>query len=223
MKRVFAEWQNRVRAEYRSAAITAGVLHRSIAVGIPRELLDKGQRIVADELDHAELSHACLVALGGPDEPPMLDVAQLQPSTDEDGVLAGLVDAIVQSFCLGETFAVPLFAAMREGCSHPAVEPMITRVLRDETVHRQFGWDMLDVLLAIDEHGVRDRAAARLPRFIQGYRRAYGEPPAAPEVTATERSMGLIPAAVYKDVFHDTLESTITPWFARRGIVWEAL
>lgn len=218
MRRVYGEWRNRVRAEYRSASITAGVLHRAIAVGFPRELLDMAQRIVGDELDHAELCQTCLIALGAPDEPATLDVAALQPVADPDGVLAGLTDSILQNFCLGETFAVPLFAAMREGTEHPAVEPVLTRVLRDETVHRQFGWDALDMLLLIDESGVRDRAQVRLPAMIAGFRRAYGEPPQAPLITIEERRMGLIPAEVYASVYASTLERTILPWFARRGI-----
>ena len=62
----------------------------------------------------------------------------------------GLVDAVVASFCLGETFAVPLFNAMREHTTFPLAKRVLERVLRDEAIHRQFGWDALDALLEID-------------------------------------------------------------------------
>ena len=63
--RVHREWSNRVAAEYRSAAITAQVLHWLISVGADDALVSTCMRIVRDELDHAQLSHDCLVALGG--------------------------------------------------------------------------------------------------------------------------------------------------------------
>lgn len=218
MKRVHREWRNRVAAEYRSASIAARVVHGLIAVGMPRDLVDTGLRVVADELDHAELSARCLEELGGTAEPEPLELADLLGRRSGAGFVADLLDEVLRSFCLGETFAVPLFAAMREGTDHLAVEPMLTRVLRDETVHRQFGWDALDALLELDGEGVRARATAELPAMIAGYRRAYAEPVAEAPITPQERSMGLMPAETYARVYTDTLERTIVPWFARRGI-----
>ncbi|TNE85456.1 MAG: ferritin-like domain-containing protein [Deltaproteobacteria bacterium] len=216
--RVHREWGNRVAAEYRSAAITARVLHGCIAVGMARELVEVARRIVGDELDHAELCAQCLADLGGGDAPPPLEFAQLAGTRSEDGFVADLVDEVLRSFCLGETFAVPLFAEMRKGTTHPAAEPVLTRVLRDEAIHRQFGWDALDALLELDDEGVRSRAARGLPAMIEGYYRAYGAHADGPSISAEERSMGLMDGATYAAVYEETLTRTIRPWFARRGI-----
>ncbi|MEZ4237604.1 MAG: hypothetical protein R3F59_15940 [Myxococcota bacterium] len=53
----------------------------------------------------------------------------------------------MRDFCLGETPAVPLFRAMQARAAHPAVAPVLRRILADEAVHRAFGWEALDWLL----------------------------------------------------------------------------
>ena len=217
-ERVFIEWRNRVVAEYTSAAITARVLHLGIICGLDRELLSTCMRVVSDELDHAALCDEARVAFGDADMPLGLDIGRLAPPVEPDGPLADLLDHIVSSFCLGETFAVPLFAAMREGTDHPAADPVLTRVLQDEAVHRRFGWEALDALLAIDPDGARARVAERLPRYIDNYRRAYRDLPPSPPLTDDERRCGLLPLADYARIHDDTLAGVILPRMRDRGI-----
>ena len=220
--RVHQEWRNRVLAEYTSAAITARVLHLCIVCGLDRPLLDTATRIVGDELDHARLSDEARIALGDTDEPLGMDVGRLQPPVSPDGPLADLLDHVLTSFCLGETFAVPLFAAMRVEASHPAIEPVLTRVLQDEAVHRRFGWDALDALLEIDPDGVRARARQTLPGALTNYRRAYHDLPDGPGLTDDERAAGLLPLPIYRQVFRTTLDEVITPRLTARGILLDA-
>ena len=219
---MLAEWHNRVQAEYRSAAITAQVLQWGIRFGLPRPLLDSAGRIVADELDHASLSHACLVALGGPDQAVDLDQAELSPRLAAEGPLASLVDTVLSAFCFGETFAVPLFSAMRAGTTHPAARPVLDRILRDEAAHRAFGWEALDALLDLDPEGVRARVGAALPAVIAAFGRAYGEAQGGPPLRPEERAAGLLDGAAYRRIFQDTLHGDILPRLARRGIPWAA-
>jgi len=146
--RVHREWQRRVQAEYRSAAITAQLCHWAIAAGLSEELLTIGLRIVGDELAHARLSLDTLEALGGSAEPQPVQASLLAEPSDE-GILAALVDSLVRNFLFGETLAVPLFRALRDHASHPAVDPVLTRILRDEAVHRAFGWQALDELVEL--------------------------------------------------------------------------
>ncbi|MEQ1507683.1 MAG: ferritin-like domain-containing protein [Myxococcota bacterium] len=218
--RVWAEWRNRVVAEYRSAASAAAVVHDGIVAGLPAPLLHTGLRIVRDELDHAELSHRCLEALGGGDAPIPLTPAELVgPRSDHP--LADLVDAVVREFCLGETLAVPLFAAMRRDASHPAVVPVLTRILADEAIHRQFGWDALDALLERDPDGVRDHVAARLPGWLAGYRASYAPDDAdtGPDaLTPDERAAGLLAVPQYRAVFWDTVTGDLGRRLAARGL-----
>ncbi len=216
-RRVLAEWSNRVAAEYTSATYAAQALHRAIQVGLPDELHRTALRIVGDELDHARLSHDCLTALGGADEPIPLELNALALPSPE-GPLAALVDNVVRNFCLGETFAVPLFDAMRRTATHPAVQPALTRILRDEAVHRAFGWSALDALLQVDEAGVRERIIHQLPGWLEGFRKAYATMPDINTLTADELAMGLIPLSTYAEVHDQTVAQDIRVRFAERGI-----
>ena len=220
--RLLREWENRVRAEYASAAAFAQITHLAVVCGIPPELVRVGTRIVNDELDHASLSHDALVALGGGGEPTALDVGALEWPRSPDGPLATLLDAVLYHSCMGETLAVPLFHAMRKPADHPAVRPVLTRILQDEPVHSRFGWDVLDAILAMDEAGARARATARLPALIEQFRQAYGVVVPRPGPTPFERRASLMAMEEYAAIFEATLVGTILPRFAERGIALEA-
>ena len=208
--RVHREWRRRVAAEYRSAAITAQLCHWMIQAGLEESLVTTALRIVADELAHARLSHDCMVALGGEPTPQHVHASELAEPSDE-GVLAGLVDSLVANFCFGETLAVPLFRALREHTSHPAAEPVLTRVLRDEAIHRAFGWEALDAVIELDPVGVRARVQEPLPRCLARFRARYAPAGHDEPLSEEERAAGLMPVAVYRAVFWET-----APGLARR-------
>jgi len=212
------EWSNRVRAEYRSSAITARVLHLSIAAGLPRELLDTAHRIVRDELDHADLSHHCLVAIDGADLPVGIEFAALADMSHEAGPLAELVHHLLHSFCFGETLAVPLFRAMRHHTTHPTARAALDRILTDEAVHRAFGWQAIDALLELDPTGVRTFLEANLTEAYASYHAAYGAVPDAAPLTDDERAVGLLAPATYRRIFADTWQHDISERFHRREV-----
>ena len=219
--RVVAEWTNRVGAEYRSAATTASLVHRAIVVGFPEPLLHTGLRIVRDELDHAALSHDCLAILSGQDAAvPMPMGALLRPTADD--LLASVVETVVRDFCLGETLAVPLFRAMHRGTQHPAVLPVLTRILADESIHRQFGWDALDELISRDPDGVRSWVGARLGGWLAALRDDYATPGPDAALTGDERNAGLVSRAEYQTVFWETMNGDWLRRFRQRDIPFRA-
>jgi len=216
--RLLTEWRNRVRAEYGSAGLAAQASHWMIRCGFPEASVHTGLRVVADELEHARLSHATVVALGGEDEPMSLDIRATAAPDAPEGVLASLVDTILRNFCLGETFAVPLFAAMRATTTHPQAREALDRVLRDEAVHRAFGWESLDVLLTYDAPGVRQRAAEQVPDMLAWFHHAYASHEGAPPLTEDERTAGMISGTEYAEIYRTCLAEQIRPRFAKRGI-----
>ena len=216
--RTIAEWGNRVAAEYRSAALAAQVLHLGIQIGLPEELLATALRVVRDELDHARISHEVRAALGGAEAPVPFDPRALALPLAPEGPLASIVDCLVPSFCLGETFAVPLFSAMRAHTTHPEARAALDRILQDEAVHRAFGWEALDALIEIDPDGVRARVEAALPRWLVGFRKAYGEVGGGVPLSEEERAAGLLPAEGYRRIWAETVHNELAPRFARRGI-----
>lgn len=171
-------------------------------------------RVVTDELAHARLSHEVLVALGGSAEPvPLL----LEPPTPQ-APLGELIDLALRAFCLGESFAVPLFAAIREQTRLPAARRALDQVLRDEARHRQFGWDLLDALLAVAPEAVLERAGAHLPGWLRAFEEAYGTLRPSPPLEPAEREAGLLPIADYVAIHARCLHEDIGPRLRARGI-----
>lgn len=211
------EWGNRVQAEYRSSVQAARTVHLLLLCGLDEDLARDGMRIVADELDHARLSHEVRLALGGGEEPVPVEMGAGAASSPP---LLELIDLAVRDFCLGETLAVPLFAAMRLEGTQPEVRTVLERILRDEARHRQFGWDLLDALLEVDGATVRERIAQRLPGWLEGFRAAYGMAPGASPLSPQEEEAGLMAPGRYKEVHDRCLAEDIRPRFAERGIGW---
>ena len=235
--RVQQEWRNRVAAEYRSAATTAQLLHGMLRCGMPTELLTTALRIVQDEIDHAALSREALLAFSGGEEgageegadgegadgagadPAVaLSPEDLADAEEPEGPLATLAAQVIRNFCLGETLAVPLFAAMRAGTDHPVVRPILDRILRDEAVHRAFGWDCLAALVDA-EPSIRPWAAQRLPGWIAAFWRAYGAPRPSAPLTPLEQAAGLLPIPDYNRIYAEAMAEDILPRFARLGII----
>jgi hypothetical protein len=172
-------------------------------------------RVVNDELDHAELSHRALVALGGAEVPVEL-TPELLVVPGGAAVLADLARLVLRESCFGETLAVPLFAEMRRRADQPAVAPALDRILADEAVHRTFGWEVLDALIAVDP-AVVAFAAAQLPAVRESFG-GYAEPPGAPPLTEAERGCGLLENAEYGAIYARAWEEDLAPRLRRRGI-----
>ncbi len=106
---------------------------------------------------------------------------------------------------------------MRQGAEGPA-RAALDRILRDEAVHRQFGWDLLDALLAVDADGVRAYVERRLPTWLAGFERAYHPDHPGEELGPEERAAGLIPLSTYRAAYVEAIDTDIRPRLARRGI-----
>lgn len=217
-ERVCQEWHNRVVAEYRSAALTAEVLHGLIAVGADERLIAACQRIVSDELLHSRLSAECLEAYRQGYEPPPVELGSMATPVLPQGLFATLVVRVVRNFCLGETFAVPLFAAMRAHTTEPMARAALDQILKDEAMHRAFGWDVLDELIALDPQ-VREMVAGLLPGWIEEFRASYGTLRAVPLLSEGEKACGLLDIPEYVRIYQEALEHDILPRFARRNII----
>ena len=219
--RVREEWRARIAAEYTSAAITQHLVLWLIQAGAPPDLIDAGLAIVADELAHSRLSHEVYVAAGG-DRPPALDREQLGLARVHDRLEHDILRVAVRVFCLGETVAVPLFRHLREPCTQPAAKAALDRILRDEVRHRDFGWDLLDWLLTIDDD-VPVRVANALPGMLADLERSYGtgnEAVATDDgaITDGDRAWGLAAPRDYAEILARTIERDFIPRFAARDI-----
>jgi hypothetical protein len=215
------EWRARIAAEYTSAAVTQHLVLWLMQSGAPPDLIDAGLAIVADELTHSKLSADVYRAADG-DAPPALDREQLGLRRTAAPLERDIERACVRVFCLGETVAVPLFAHLRERCTEPVARVALDRILRDEVRHRDFGWDLLDWLLASGADPAR--VAADLPRLLADLHASYGvaNPAVADDsgaMTELERAWGLAPPREYATILAECIAKDFAPRFAARGIV----
>ncbi|HEU0032366.1 MAG TPA: ferritin-like domain-containing protein [Kofleriaceae bacterium] len=217
------EWRARIAAEYTSAAITQHLVLWLIQAGAPPDLIEAGLVIVGDELVHSRMSHEVYQAAGGT-LPPAIDRDQLGLARTSEPLEHDILRVAVRVFCLGETVAVPLFSHLREHCTIEPARAALDRILRDEVRHRDFGWDVLDWLLAIDrDDGVPARVEAALPEMLDELAASYGM---ANEAVATDdgvlddadRAWGLAPPREYAEILARTLDRDYRPRFQARGI-----
>lgn len=221
MQAIAHEWLRRVEAEYGSATLTHHLTLWLLQLTAPFELVRMGLAIVEDELAHAELSQAVHVAAGGS------AVARLQRDRLglrlQPGEPLELAVARVglDSFCLGETVAVRLFARLRQPCTEPVALSALDRILRDEVRHRDFGWTLLEWLLSTPASAsVEALAAAELPHMFERLRGNYafaslGQ--ASPRDELAQR-WGLMPGCDYAQALLETYERDYRPRFAELGI-----
>jgi hypothetical protein len=209
------EWLRRVQAEYTSAAITQHFTLWLMQIAASPDL-----RIAWDEMVHARLSHKTYVAAGG-DGAPELHRERLGLRRDETEPIENAVMRVtLDTYCIGETVAVPLFKSLREGCSQPVARRALDRILRDEVRHRAFGWTTLEWLLEGPlEAPLRTVAAQALPRCFSKIQRSYGASlKHLSAMPAEDRAWGLMPPAEYAAIVERTLTRDWVPRFAAVGI-----
>jgi hypothetical protein len=218
MQAVRRTWAARTLAEYRSSAITAELLHWLITVAVSPDTLDTCHRIVSDELAHADLSREAFLAAGGDASALPLPRESLFLRHAPDEVLELRCLAVAADvYCCGETVAVPLFIALGEKATEPTAVAALERILRDEAVHKAFGWQLLDELLErLGEPG-RAWLAPRIPGYIQRIDKtytAYGT-----DITPHGAAWGLMPPARFTEVARSCIAEVIRPRFEKRGLL----
>jgi hypothetical protein len=214
--KVIQEWSSRVVAEYHSAVVTARMLQFLILQTAPDELLNTCMRVIRDELDHAKMSYTCFVTFGGPNKTFDLDTSQFLslPNGEQRQVLEDLVFY----FLLGESFAVPLFHGMYQNAKHPLAKDMLTRVLQDESVHRTFGWSVLDFFLSTNPIQVREEIEEILPQKLRIFRNIYAGHRLSIPLTKIEKECGLIDVEEYHSIWIESYVNDVKPRFAKRNI-----
>jgi hypothetical protein len=176
---------------------------------------------------HARMSHEAYVAAGGTDAP-ALDRDRLGLARSGEPLEHDVVRVAVNTFCIGETVAVPLFKNLRQHCTIPPARKVLDRVLRDEVRHRDFGWAVLGWLLELPQsEELRGVATRALPTFFERIRLSYGATlrhlAAIPDA---DRAWGLMPPAEYASIVERTLVRDWIPRFGSAGIdarrAWDA-
>ena len=189
-------WALRVAMEYRSAAVSSQMLHWALQLGLDNGIVDRLHQLVADELDHVELSRRVHTAAGGLPEDVRVDRDLLAFGYPSDLPLERrALTAALQEFALHESMALEAFLCMRRAPLVPVVRRCIEPICRDEARHRRLGWALLDALLA--RTGAQDWLRERTRPALQIIEEVY-QGQACP--TEGERAWGLLSDQDYKKV-----------------------
>jgi rubrerythrin len=215
-ERVRKQWLRRIEAEYRSAASTQHLTLWLIQLGAPPELLELGLRIVADELAHAELCADVYREAGGRGAPALLRETLGLTRSEGEPLERDVFRVAVEQFCLGETAAVRIFSRMRAKASVPFVRRALDRILRDEVVHRDFVWTLLEWLLTTPmAEAFTEQLTVELPAMLARQRQYYGGAALARDgidllraqdgaLSASARAWGLISSLEYIEAVEET-------------------
>lgn len=210
------EWLRRIEAEYRSSAITQHLTLWLMQMTAPFELIRMGLRIVDDELVHSELSQKVYASAGGTQGVELLE-ASLGLTPPANQALAQCVArCCIETYCLGETAAVRLFHRLREGCGEPSARAALDRILVDEVRHREFGWTLLEWLLASPHEAVtraliNQELAGMFARQRKSY--AYDQRAKSMQRTRVQQNWGMMPGNLYGQALHETFERDYVPRF----------
>jgi hypothetical protein len=209
------EWLRRVQAEYTSAAITQNFTLWLMQIAASPDLIRSGLRIAWDEMVHARMSHKTYVAAGGDRAPELVREKLLLRRDEAEPIEYAVMRVTLDTFCIGETVAVPLFKNLRESCTQPVARRALDRILRDEVRHR-----------GPHETVLRAVVAQALPRYFAKVQRSYGGSlKHLASMPAEDRAWGLMPPADYAGIVERTLARDWIPRFAAVGIdaatAWE--
>jgi len=224
------EWSRRVEAEYRSAALTSHLAHWLLEAGLSHDLVRLALEITSDELSHAELSTevvraAHLITSGDPSVASLqVDRASLSYIREWEPLELDLTAACLETFCLGETVAVPLFRRLREHTTVISARTALDRILADEVKHRDFGWLLFESLLSGREGALcRDFAAAVLPSMVERLAASYGGLSDEVALPPGHRAWGLMPGREYALALGDATRREYRPRLIALGFPSQAL
>lgn len=212
------EWTRRVEAEYRSAALTSHLAHWLIEVGVSHDLIRLAFEVSADELSHAELASAVVAELGVGAPRATLDRTSLSYVRTWEPLELDVTACCLETFCLGETIAVPLFLKMRDTTTQTSARRALDRIVADEVKHRDFGWLTLAALFSGPQGDLcRELVQHILPEVVARVWSSYGALADEVELADGLREWGLMPGREYAQVLVETSTRELRPRLLELG------
>ena len=205
------EWMGRIEAEYNSACLAEQVRIFLLTINASPRVTKLAQKIVKDELNHAHLCWQLLDEYGSSALSPPRKVGAV-PKLDHP------VTRIVDSFVLGETFAVPLFEAMLDNATVPKAVAVLRKIIQDEKTHSAFGWLVLDELM---ENGLTTSREVQnmLQQALITFREGYASNQLSFRYSSAQKEFGLIDGETYQNVWYRSYRQVVRPKLESRGFV----
>lgn len=210
---VAAAWAFRVEVE-RAATVQFERLAEGLeAVSAPGRLVEVAARAAAEERRHGALCGELAASYGAQvagDGPSPLPLAPAGLSTFE-----GLCYAMVAHCCVAETESVATLTALIRRAGPPAVRQALVAIARDEVEHAQLGWAFLAWAGPRQPLGF---LGPYVPRMLAPGADALFEAVALEGEDPRLVAHGVLPHALKRQVFRESLEEVVLPGLAAASV-----
>ncbi|MCU0698809.1 MAG: ferritin-like domain-containing protein [Myxococcaceae bacterium] len=217
--RLCEAWRGRLALEYRSSALFMQLGPQLVEAHAPLEVTTVMLEMAQDELRHADGCREVLAALG--DTSAVEVERSVTPLATHRGVSAEerALRNVIYTTCCSELVACARFVATLERTTDPFFHAAITRLLEDERLHGQFGFQYLAMVTPWLERDaeVRERLGQYLRLGFAVLERELA--PAHPRPLDDEaRAVGLECPVEARELFYATLEDAVVPALEAVGL-----
>jgi hypothetical protein len=181
LSEVRAEWQARVRSEFRSIQIMTRFLAEVTGAGDPLDVYTTAVELCADEIRHAELCAAVCGRLAVPaplpDPVALPDAPSFLASPFPERALATAITMLG----VNETISTAIIGDLLERCDYEPIRAVLRATIADENTHGAFGWDYIRASLQ------------RFDRESRPHWRRLAAQALAPHRVLAERALAALP------------------------------
>ncbi len=206
-----ATWKGRMVNEHISARVFAALIPQLMRAGLDPDHHEAVAAMITDELRHARLCAAAVLALGGDPIAPLPHLSPI-PEHEDASPLEALLRNVLSVSCLSETVAVALIDAERLHAGPPALAELLRAILADEVAHARFGWRLLEELAPRLDRPLRARLGAYLiPAFAHLRAHQLHHIPDRPAPSTAAEAIGVCDGHRARALFLATVEDIIVP------------
>jgi hypothetical protein len=221
VERARAGWTENAFNEHCTAVAIGQLIEAMGVANVPLDLWALACSFAPEELLHVELCSRVAMELGGgapivydPDDLVLELDASLTP-------LQRASELVVRLCCVGEAFSFPMLKGSMKAATHPLTRGVLAQIVKDEAMHGQLGWMVLDwIANSLDRversrlHAAAVDAAAGVQELCERTKvsdRAADEP--------GYHDMGWMSPRAYLDEARRALEVDVFERLAAYGIV----
>jgi hypothetical protein len=219
-------WTRNALNEFVTCTVMGQLLMLMGQANIPLDLWSLAATFPREELLHVELCSRIAMQLGG-GAPIAYDSDQLVYAIDsEQSPLEQCNEMVVRLLCVGEGFSLPMLYGSMQATTHPLVNSVLTRIVKDEVMHGRLGWLYMDWVQHELGSAERERLGAIAGEGITEYRALYRDLRSQEMVEGTPdgdalafaRELGGMTVADYSDLARKTIQTDIVERFEGYGI-----
>ena len=219
-------WTRNALNEFVTCTVMGQLLTLMGQANIPLDLWSVAATCPREELLHVELCSRIAMQLGG-GAPIAYDSEELVYPVNADlPPLERCNEMVVRLLCVGEGFSLPMLYGSMQATTHPLVNSVLARIVKDEVMHGRLGWLYMDWIHHELGSAERDRLGAIAAEGITSYRALYRDLRGQEAVEGTSdedelafaRELGGMTEADYSELARKTIQTDIVERFEGYGI-----